>query len=250
MKNEKSFEESTLSRDFAVMTYLDEERIIKIIQSMSIKHYAYAYHDKDNNEPHYHVLLRLNNPTSAKSIKSKFTKAGKGADNGIDVNSMVQYARDFGDLGEYLTHENQPDKYHYGEDIIVSDDIGYFRGQMRSSTSAPEHEENTAYQILADIEKGTAWREMAKRYGREIIINHKRYTEFLDLIKWEEMPIVYCKNCRHSLTDIETGELYCGVKCVGGNSYLDKPRKCALYKSVHNYEEIIKKKKDEFLKGD
>lgn len=181
--------QNTLSRNFFVVTYLPDPLIRRALNSLSVAHWAYIVHDKDNKAPHVHVLIRLNNKTTANAVRKKFNAVGIGADNGKDINSFVEVSKDLSDSFEYLTHANAKEKYQYSIDEVITDDIGYWRGNYSSvgNPKGAEHSiENTAYQILCDMEKGVSLRDMAKRYGREFIINRYHYADYFELMKQQE----------------------------------------------------------------
>ena len=179
----------TLSRNFFIVTYLSDTLVHKALRSLSVAHWAYILHDKDDKEPHIHLLVRLNNKTTTNAVRKKFNALGAGADNGKDINSFVEYSRNLSDSFEYLIHANDKDKYQYSIDDVVTDDMGYWRGTYSSAgnpKSAEHSIENNAYQILCDLEKGVSLREMAKRYGREFIINRFHYVDYFELMKQQE----------------------------------------------------------------
>lgn len=191
MSNEKS-------RNFFIRTYLTEEYVKGFIKTLSVAKWAYIKHDeRDGKEPHFHIVLRLNNPTTLSSMRGKIKAYGRGKDNGKDVNSDVQECIDLNDAFLYLTHESNSavsaGKALYDVKDVRTNDFGYFRGDYSSASKKERVEkctENTAYQILCDMESGVKLREMAKRYGREFIINFNRYNDFYTLMKHEETPTV------------------------------------------------------------
>lgn len=186
------------SRNFFIRTYLTEEDVKGFIKTLSVAKWAYIKHDeRDGKEPHFHIVLRLNNKTTLSSMRGKVKAFGRGKDNGKDVNSDVQECIDLNDAFLYLTHESNSavsaGKALYDVKDIKTNDFGYFRSDISSSGKKIETEkcaENTAYQILCDMEKGIKMREMARRYGREFIINFNRYNDFYALMKHEETPNV------------------------------------------------------------
>lgn len=183
MKNEQ------LTRNFSISTYLPAKAIREVIQTISVQHWAMITHDKDDKATHTHVILRLNNKTTTRSIARKFTDKGLGLDDGKNVNTFVEECQSLDDMFDYLTHKNQPEKYQYSIDEVSCDDLGYWRGDYSSAgkQKTAEHSiENTAYQILCDLENGLSYREMAKRYGREFIINRWKYEEFFELMTKQE----------------------------------------------------------------
>lgn len=186
------------SRNFFIRTYLTEEDVRGFIKTLSVAKWAYIKHDeRDGKEPHFHIVLRLNNPTTLSSMRGKIKAFGRGKDNGKDVNSDVQECIDLNDAFLYLTHESNSavsaGKALYDVKDVRTNDFGYFRGDYSSAgkkIKAEKCAENTAYQILCDMERGISLRDMARRYGREFIINFNRYNEFYALIKHEENPNV------------------------------------------------------------
>lgn len=190
MTNEtQTSNQNTLSRNFFVVTYLPADLIRKALSTLSVAHWAYIVHDKDDKAPHTHVLIRLNNKSTSNAVRKKFIAVGLGVDDGKDINSFVEITKDLSDSFDYLTHSNAKEKYQYPIDEIVTDDMGYWRGNYSSAGNpkGAEHAiENTAYQILCDMEKGVSLREMVKRYGREFVINRYHYADYFELMKQQE----------------------------------------------------------------
>lgn len=184
------------SRNFFIRTYLTEEGVRGFIKTLSVAKWAYIRHDeRDGKEPHFHIVLRLNNPTTLSSMRGKIKAYGRGKDDGKDVNSDVQECIDLNDAFLYLTHESNSavsaGKALYDIKDVRTNDYGYFRGNYSSAGRMIESEkcaENTAYQILCDMERGISLRDMARRYGREFIINFNRYNDFYGLMKEQEQP--------------------------------------------------------------
>lgn len=184
------------SRNFFIRTYLTEENVKGFIKTLSVAKWAYIKHDeRDGKEPHFHIVLRLNNPTTLSSMRGKIKAFGRGKDSGKDVNSDVQECIDLNDAFLYLTHESNSavsaGKALYDVKDVRTNDFGYFRGDYSSAGRKLETEkcaENTAYQILCDMERGISLRDMARRYGREFIINFNRYNDFYGLMKEQEQP--------------------------------------------------------------
>lgn len=172
------------TRNFFCVSYLPEDIIKTALSDGSVMHYAYAKHDKDENEPHTHIVIRFNNNRSVAGVR-EFWKNFAIVDGVKIANTLVEPAISLDGAFAYLTHKNEVDKYHYPDDIIVSDDIGYFRGDF-SRKPDKQNGDSPAFQILQDILAGTSWLEMARKWGREIIINRHAYLDFADLIRKEE----------------------------------------------------------------
>lgn len=78
--------------------------------------YAYIRHNKDVDKdgravlPHVHFYLEFKNPRSFASVANELQ---------IPVNNLQKVFSKSGILA-YLTHENEPDKYHYDKHDVVS----------------------------------------------------------------------------------------------------------------------------------
>lgn len=202
--------ESTMSRNFALVSYLDEQDVLLLCQRQSVMHYAIKTHDRDDGkQKHVHVVIRYNNPRTLASVKNEWNTYGIGKDNGKDVNTLGEICADLENAYWYLIHKRNPEKAQYEEKDIWTDNAGYFRGDyssVKQGQKNAEHSENTAFQVLLDMENGVSMRELARRYGREIIINFGRYREFFELMKMEERPKTPAVQPPF-LADVETGEI-------------------------------------------
>lgn len=94
--------------------FLSEEQIKEGIAKPAIKKWAYALHDQDTREdgspkePHYHVMIWLNNAYDSKYVAQWF---------GVQEQSIEKIKSDVG-AEEYLIHANAPDKFQYSPDIV------------------------------------------------------------------------------------------------------------------------------------
>lgn len=105
------------------LTVEDTPNINEILQIVALyPKYAYILHDKDTLEdgtpkkPHYHFYVEFPNPRSFSSIANDLSVASNFISKVYDKKGILQY----------LTHSNQPDKFRYDDDLIVSNfDINY-----------------------------------------------------------------------------------------------------------------------------
>lgn len=96
-------------RNYTFALTKDNDRIIKIVERYP--KFAYIKHDKDQDaETHYHYYIEFPNPRSLDSVARELK---------IPSNMLEAVYSKKGIL-EYLTHENQPDKYHYDKSEIIS----------------------------------------------------------------------------------------------------------------------------------
>ncbi len=168
------------SRNFSLITYHSQEVIESVLCSRDvIRHWCYIIHDKDKKEnseelkeKHYHILINLNNAMTETALQKLFP---------VGQSTLSQIMRDKSNCFNYLTHADRPDKYQYQESELVSDDIEYWKGL---SIGGDDNEK--VLNILNDIMLHVPLREMAKRYGRDVVINYSKYASFATCIEREE----------------------------------------------------------------
>ena len=142
--------------------------------------FAYILHDYDVDEdgllrsPHYHLLLHFNSHVSFNVLKQYLNK-----DKVSGQNNFAQEILDKKKMYEYLTHINYPDKYQYSESLIQTNSRSFW---------TYEKEEKNYLELLEDLEHMTM-RQMAIKWGRDFIINYKKYKEFAHDMRVEEEHI-------------------------------------------------------------
>lgn len=147
-------------------------------------HYALSLHDKDVNDDgtlkkvHIHCILRFSRQYSCSRIMVMF--GDKMARPFVCLDSEICRYYD------YLTHEDETDKYHYPKEQIIMDDSAYWEREYNNHIRDPTDGENVAEQIINDIIATVPAREMVKKYGREVVINYKRYRDFAGMVYYEE----------------------------------------------------------------
>lgn len=163
--------------NFSIVTYMNNEEILNFLAQYNdhIKHYAYALHDKDDNEPHTHLLLMLYNNCTCSALRSRMSKYSV-------QNSLVQPLLDKSSSYQYLIHANNEEKTQYDKSIIKCDNLDFWE---RLDNDFQE-EEDVSIQIIADMLNGVPLFEMHKRYGKDFILNYHKYKEFVKDVK-EEM---------------------------------------------------------------
>ena len=203
-----------MSRDFSLSTYLPQRAVKELCCQDWIAHYAYIVHDKDVNEDgtpkqaHVHILLRTVERLSFSSIQRRINRFTYDFYYGTEEekqNTFIEFTQDIDDAFRYLTHSTEEarkaNKYQYDSYAIVSDNIGYWRGDYSSVAS----KKNVALDIINDIENGLSERQLLTRYGREYLINRSKYKEFFYAMVEEETPLC--------VTD-ENGELLEGESAL------------------------------------
>lgn len=115
----KSLKTEKKIRNFAFLVYEDsaqenwKEKLTKLfIPSL------YIYHDQDLDsdgsikKPHYHVLVMLDTPHGARSIKRIVESIGGANGSFCDITNLKSYAR-------YLCHLDNPEKHRYQESEVI-----------------------------------------------------------------------------------------------------------------------------------
>lgn len=207
-------------RHFGIIFYGTQPELFRLLRTYHerIAHYAFICHDKDTyleerkneqgevvnkigdlEKPHYHLIVDLYNAASANAIKRLFTTETDKPKVEV-LNDLVASYR-------YLTHKDNPEKYQYSSDCIISEDINYYeslciKGQKRDS-------DNIAMHIIEDLLKGLNPRLLVDRYGRDFAIHMKQYQDCADSIKlWEqeERMRIRVADMKPSLTEMVTQE--------------------------------------------
>lgn len=188
------------ARELFLISYLPSIDFINDILDKKIKNiksYAFIYHDKDlylndilddnTNEiihkkgdlktPHYHIYLRLKTDREPDEIKRWFMPKGLIDDNGLPYNCLSQKVKSSVACIEYLTHKNEPEKYQYSENDIISYNID----------SVLENDAiDNSIDIVEDMLSGFSTRELVKRYGRDFIYHYSSYSAIVAKIKYED----------------------------------------------------------------
>ena len=182
-----------------LISYLPSTDIINDIlekKIKSIKSYAFIYHNKDiylndiiddKNEilhkkgdlktPHYHIYLRFKTNRDVDEIKRWFMPKGLLDENGLPYNCLSQKVKSSVACIEYLTHKNEPEKYQYSENDIISYNID----------SVLENDcIDNSIDIVEDMLSGSPTRELVKRYGRDFIYHYSSYSAIVAKIKYED----------------------------------------------------------------
>lgn len=250
----------------SLMTYADEQQIRFVLNQKSdqLLFAEFIAHDKDDKAPHYHVVLELKKPRYISEIISWFKACVDS--KGRLVNTMGEATKSTEDIDDYLTHKNDLTKHQYTAcDIRVL--IGS-RDEYRTHETEYQAVENAeaakafAKEAYADdvesqlqaIIDGTSHREMARRYGRDYIKNHKAYKEYALLMVVEEtgelpehlvcdpLQNLINKKCRES-TEYGTERTVSALTSLYGRAMTE----CGLTDAIQTQ---VAKKIEKYIKGE
>lgn len=107
--------------------------------------WAYILHDKDYNEEtgevkksHYHALLEFENARGFNSIRKTFEGA------------HIEKALGASAYGNYLLHNGKPDKYHYSQEEVKTNDKVWYKGLLIVNSYETYDEDRLPYYILIE----------------------------------------------------------------------------------------------------
>lgn len=169
-------------RKFTCVTYLSEQQLQICLQAhySQLRGFAYALHDKDVNkdgtpkESHTHVVLWLYNASTVARIRRWFRAVDS---EGKEITTTAQVCKDISFSYEYLWHRNDPEKYQYSPDIVVSSDSSIFE---------KDDPDDNALNALNDIVSGVPLLEVATRYGRDFIYHYKHMESLVSAIMLQQ----------------------------------------------------------------
>lgn len=255
----------------SLVTYAKPEQVAKILleKSSQLQYAETAYHDKDTDkDPHSHINLWLVNPRDPQDLRKWFKACADHKDE--IANTFVEPTHNAEGAHEYLTHKNQEGKYQYADEVIkvlagkteeylesVTDEEEVRNRSQERARDREALREAQADDVEAQLQAiidGTSHREMARRYGRDYIKNHKAYKEYALLMVVEEtgelpdhlvcdpLQNLINKKCREA-TD------YCTERTVSVLSalYGRAMQECGLADAIQNQ---VAKKIEKYLKGD
>lgn len=166
--------------DHTLISYVSEDKIkaVLLLHARQIAHYAYIWHNKDNNEPHWHICLVLaaGNACPAQRVLKWF------ADK---QNTFIEPMIDRGAMFTYLTHSDEKSisagKADYSPDSIICDDREWWNTKDKQYLGVDK-----SVQIIDDILSKVPYRQLCLKYGRDFIINFERYKRMAVMIHDEE----------------------------------------------------------------
>lgn len=166
-------------RNFGLVSYIsDSEEIQRRLDKhiTSISKYAYALHDKDNENPHHHILIWTNNALQYNTVRKWFL--GHLDEKNMECSCLAKPIQCDESAYTYLTHANNPDKYQYNDDIIHSFNLDV-------NAFAEDVQDNGTEAILYML-NGMPILEIAKRKGKDFIYHFDSYKKIVKAIQDEQ----------------------------------------------------------------
>lgn len=169
-------------RTLAIMTYCTAEQIEAVLGShySSVRGYCYIYHDKDESEPHRHVIIRTYDAWSSSQI-CKWFELQKDS-TGKYINTFCEVVSDIEAMMLYILHQDKESieagKHRYEQNDIVDRGLYLFQDNKESA-------DNT-FEILQLLDKGVSLRWLLRVYGRDLLYHYNQYKELLADVREQE----------------------------------------------------------------
>lgn len=147
--------------------HLSQECCKRIFEETDLKnivqYYAIKTHDKDDGEPHTHLLIKFYRNQWVNKLLDYF-----------HVDSVTDCSNSVKARWNYLIHNSetcrQENKYQYDIKDVLTNDFNYF-----NNLSGSVNTDTSAINIVEDILSGCSERELITKYGRDYVIHRKQY---------------------------------------------------------------------------
>lgn len=180
----------TSKRDIEIAKKIDAScrTAMKKAHELKQQYHEWEIEKDDFKDPHWHILLKCFGAHTESAVRKYFyrfrikeTKIVDDVEQVMLVNTTNQLVDSVGEARDYLTHENDPDKYHYSKNDVIIYGRGWeaFQGAYRSIDSASE--------IVDRVMNNTSLRRLVKDYGKDFVYHYKQYAEMARAIHNQEM---------------------------------------------------------------
>ena len=183
------------TRFFSLMTYASEKQIQRVMRDhiKSVRAFCYIYHDKDEAEPHHHIMIRTHSTWTPPQLARWF--AGLVDGDKKPINTFCESANDTSALEEYFTHTDEKSKeagkYQYKKEDIK--DFGLWDIVDRKESY------DDCLEIVNKILLGVSYRELVRQYGRKFLYHWDKYADIAVEIRQDEG---YREARQRALTDL------------------------------------------------
>lgn len=160
---------------FEVIVYPDSydcEHLSDIIKKFEyIDKWAYGLHDKDEQKPHYHIMIQ----TNATQDSTRIAKDFGVKESYVEKPKSTKKTHKFDDMLLYLIHRNAPDKFQYDpENVIASFDYMAFIQKCENK----EKKQNRKMEIVELIKSG-----IVREYNLGDYVSAAEYVTYAAAIK-------------------------------------------------------------------
>ena len=178
-KTSKSSSTGKRSRFFSLTTYATDKQIQKTIVDhiSSIRALCYIYHDKDEAEPHHHILMRTHSNWTCSQITKWFADLKDKEKK--PVNTFCETANDMEALKQYIIHADAESR-EAGKHLYSMDDIKDFG--LYDLAERKDSYDNT-YEILNKVLAGANPRDLVRFYGRDFLYHLSAYYDCAEKVR-------------------------------------------------------------------
>lgn len=170
---------SRKSRFFSLTTYATEKQIQKVVGDhiTSIRAFCYIHHDKDEAEPHFHILMRTHSTWTTAQLARWFSDLKDKEKK--PINTFCEIANDMESLKRYIIHDTEESR-EGGKHQYSLDDIKDY-----GMTDLAERKDSydSSYEILLRVLNGANPRDLVRCYGRDYLYHYNCYHEVADKIR-------------------------------------------------------------------
>lgn len=167
------------TRFFSLTTYATEKQIQKVLGDhvRSIRAMCYILHDKDEAEPHHHILMRTHSNWTTAQIAKWFSDLKDKEKK--PINTFCEIANDMDALELYILHADAKSKEE-GKYLYTKEDIKDF-GLCDLSERKDSYD--NSYEILMKVLAHANPRDLVRYYGRDFLYHLNAYYECADKIR-------------------------------------------------------------------
>lgn len=164
-----------------LVTYLSVDDVAErlLLHQDDIDSYAYIIHDRDIDSDgvlksvHIHLFIKCFSAHKLGVYRKWFSSS--------DSNCLAKSVYSPSGCLAYLTHRNNPDKFQYSDDDVVS-----FNCDSLFNVPFVDSKINYAMSMIDDIIKGVSVRDMVSRYGMNYVVNRNSLESTANVIICDE----------------------------------------------------------------
>lgn len=168
------------SRNWSLVVY-DIDNFKEYIEKRLkfINHYVAIYHDLDGVMPHYHLAVNLSDSWEEKRVRDFFRSSDSS--NCLSIDQDEKYKNRF-HIVPYFLHRNEPEKTQYNDEDLISNDLSYYLEKSNDDFDKRRQLIEDFIGYVNNIDGCLSRRDLYIKYGRDVLINFDKYTEFAHLV--------------------------------------------------------------------
>lgn len=213
-KKERNMKES--STWFFVTAYITDEMVKEFAEKEydRIRYMSAMYHDKDvytekdeekdpkhkagtSKKPHFHVVINTTTNVSLSAMQSRWDACMFQDEKG-DLLCYCETTHNAQRAEDYQEHKHNPEKHQYPSEnrvILVGEHSAVENSRPKDKAPQEPKKDNT-FEILEQLAQGVSKWTLAKKYGRDYILNANKYDYLLAQLNPVEMRQAY-----HGMTE-------------------------------------------------